>query len=124
MDEGKEEAHTFRILPRAGGKPSREVGGFHFTLLFFFASTSRRARSSPHVGFAIRGSEIEGEEDLETKGFIKEKGRRSQERKSGQPRTGWSGDIRPDELGIGTQGILSQLPLHLFVFRTEIGMNS
>ena len=43
-------------------------------LLFFFANTSRRARSSPCVGFAIRGSETEGEEDLETGGFKKERG--------------------------------------------------
>ena len=52
------------------------------------------------------------------------KGRRSQERKSGRPRSGRSGDIRPDELGIGTRGTLSQLPLHLFVFRTEIGSST
>ena len=64
--EGEEEAPTFRILPRSGGRPSGEVGGFRFTLLIFFANTSRRARSSPCVGFAIRGSETEGEEDLET----------------------------------------------------------
>ena len=74
MDEGKEEASTFRILPRAGGQPSGEVGGFLFTLLFFFSSTSRRAQSSLCVGFAIRGSETEGEKDLETRGFVRERG--------------------------------------------------
>ena len=51
-------------------------------------------------------------------------GRRSQERKSGRPHAGLSGDIGPDELEIGTWGPLSQLPLHLFVFRTETGTNS
>ena len=65
-DEGEEEAPTFRILPQVGGQPSGKVGGFYFTLLFFFfANTSRRARSSPRVGFTIRGSEIEEDEDLE-----------------------------------------------------------
>ena len=37
-------------------------------LLFFFASTSRRARSSPRVGFVIRGSKAKDEEDFETRG--------------------------------------------------------
>ena len=73
-DEGEEEAPTFRILPRVGGQPSSEVGGFRFKLLFFFARTSKRDRCSPHVGFAIRGSETEGEEDLETRGFMTERG--------------------------------------------------
>ena len=50
-DKGEEEAPTFKILPRA-----------------------ERAQSSPSVGFAIRGSETEGEEDLETGGFMTEKG--------------------------------------------------
>ena len=72
--EGGEEAPTFRILPRTGGQPSGELGGFRFTLLFFFASTSKLDRSSPHVGFVIRGSETEGEEDLGTKGFMTERG--------------------------------------------------
>ena len=43
-------------------------------LLFFFASTSRRDRSSLDVGFAIRGFETEGEEDLGTRGFMTERG--------------------------------------------------
>ena len=43
-------------------------------LLFFFSSTSWRAQISPRVGFAIRGSETEGEEDLETGGFMMERG--------------------------------------------------
>ena len=73
-DEGEEEAPIFRILPRAGGQPSGEVGVFHFMLLFFFYSTSRRARSSPRVGFAIRGSETEGEKDFEIGGFMTERG--------------------------------------------------
>ena len=73
-DKGEEEAPTFRILPRAGGQPSGKLGGFCFTLLFFFASTSKRDRSSPRVGFTKRGSEIEGEEDLETGGFMTERG--------------------------------------------------
>ena len=73
-DEGEEEAPTFRILPREGGKPSGELGYFLFMLLFFFASTSKRDRSSPHVGFAIRGSETEGDEDLEIGGFMMERG--------------------------------------------------
>ena len=73
-DVGEEEAPTFRILPRAGGQPFGEVGGFRFTILFFFSNTSKRARSSPRVGFEIRGSETEGEEDLETRGFMKERG--------------------------------------------------
>ena len=53
---------------------SGEVGVFRFTLLFFFVSTSRRARSFPRVGSAIRGSETEGEEEFETGGFMKEMG--------------------------------------------------
>ena len=73
-DEGGEEAPTFRILPRAGGQPSGEDRGLHFTLLFFFANTSRRARSSPCVGPAIKGSEAEGEEDFEARGFMTERG--------------------------------------------------
>ena len=74
-DSGREEeAPTFRILPQAGGQPYGEVGGFCFTLLFFFASTSWRAQISPRVGFAIRGSETEGEEDTETRGFMMERG--------------------------------------------------
>ena len=55
------------------GQSSRELGGFRFTLLFFFTSTSRRDRSSPRVGIAIRGSETEGEEDLGTGGFMTER---------------------------------------------------
>ena len=74
VDEGKEEAPTFRILPRAGEQPFGELGGFRFTLLFFLTSTSRRDRSFPRVGFAIMGSETEGEEDLETGGFMTERG--------------------------------------------------
>ena len=73
-DEGEEKAPTFRILPRAGGQPSGEAGVFYFMLLLFFASTYRRARSSPRVGFAIRGSKTEGEEDFETGGFMTERG--------------------------------------------------
>ena len=73
-DEGEEEAPTFRILPRAGGQPSGELGGFCFTLLFFFARTSKWDRSSPRVGFAIRGYETEGEEDLEIGGLMTERG--------------------------------------------------
>ena len=72
-DEGGEEAPTFRILPRAEGQPSGELEGFRFTLLFLFASTSKRDRSSPRVGFAIRGSKTEGEEDLGTGGFMTER---------------------------------------------------
>ena len=74
VDQGEEEAPTFRILPRVGGQPSGEIGGFRFTLLFFFTSTSRRDRSSPRVGFVIRGYETEGEEDLGTGGFMTEMG--------------------------------------------------
>ena len=73
-DEGKEEAPTFRVLPRARGQPSGELGGFCFTLLFFFASTSRRDQSSPREGFTIRGSETKGEEDLGTGGFMTKRG--------------------------------------------------
>ena len=73
-DDGEEEAPTFRILPRAGGQPSGELGGFRFMLLFFFARTSRRDRSSPRVGLSIKGSEIEGEEDLGMGGFMTERG--------------------------------------------------
>ena len=54
----------------------------------------------------------------------KGKGRRSQERKLGRPRIGRSEDIRPDELGIGTRGASDQLPLHLLIFRTEIGSST
>ena len=43
-------------------------------LLFFFSSTSRWDRSSPRVGLSIRGSEIEGEEDLGKGGFMTERG--------------------------------------------------
>ena len=68
-DEGEEGAPTFRILPRVGGQPSSELRGFRFTLLFFFANTSKRDRSFPRVGF-----ETEGEEDLETGGFMTERG--------------------------------------------------
>ena len=90
--EGEEEAPTFGILPRVGGHPSGELGGFHFTLLFFFASTSRRDQSSPHVGFLIRGSETEGEEDLGTKGFMTERGE--------DLRKGSRAGHSPDEPGI------------------------
>ena len=61
---------TFKLIRH----PSSDLGGFHFMLLFFFASTSRRDRSSPCVGFAIRDSEIGGEEDLGTRGFMTERG--------------------------------------------------
>ena len=47
---------------------------YGFTLRFFFASTSRRDRSSPRVGFAVRGSKTESEEDLGTGGFMAERG--------------------------------------------------
>ena len=43
-------------------------------LLFFFARTSRRDRSSPRVGFEVRGSETDGEEDLGTERFMTERG--------------------------------------------------
>ena len=42
---------------------------------------------------------------------------------SRRTRAGRSRDIRPDEIGIGMRGALNQLPLHFFVFRTEIGTN-
>ena len=87
--EGEEEAPTFRILPRARGQPSYELGGFRFTLLFFFSITSRRDRSSPRVGFAIRGSETEGEEDLGTEGFMADMGE--------DLRKGSQADLAPDE---------------------------
>ena len=74
VDESKGEAPTFRVLPQARGQPSSELGGFRFTLLFFFASTSRQDQSSPREGFAIRGSETEGEEDLGTRGFMTKRG--------------------------------------------------
>ena len=73
-DEGEGYVPTFRVLPRAGGQPSGELGGFHFMLLFFFASTSRRDQSSPRVGFEVRGSETDGEEDLGTERFMTEWG--------------------------------------------------
>ena len=57
-----------------GGQPSGELIGFRFTLLFFFASTSRWDRSSPWVGFAVRGSETDGEEDLGKGCFMTERG--------------------------------------------------
>ena len=43
-------------------------------LLFFFVSTSKRDQISPRVGFVIRGSETEGEEDLGTGGFMTTRG--------------------------------------------------
>ena len=61
-------------------------------LLFFFASTSRRDRSSSRVGFAIRGSETKGEKDLGTGGFMTERG---EDLKKGS-RAG----LAPDEPGI------------------------
>ena len=108
--------------PEQGGNPQGKSGVFHFTLLFFFSSTSRWARSSPRVGFSIRGFETEGEKDFETGGLHDENRRRSQKRKSGMPRTERSGNIRLNELIIGTRGALNQLSLHLFVFRTETGL--
>ena len=92
VDKDEEQAPIFRILPRAGGQPFREVGGFRFTLLFFFASTSRRARSSSIVGFSITGSETEGKEDLETGGFMMEK--------EEDLRKGSRADLTPDGPGI------------------------
>ena len=68
IDESEEETPTFKVLPWAGEQPSGEAGVFRFTLLFFFASTSKRARSSPRVGFVIRGSKAEDEEGLEKRG--------------------------------------------------------
>ena len=73
-DEGKGEALTFRVLPRVEGQPSGKLRGFRFTLLFFFANISRQDRSSPRVGFAERGSETEGEEDLGMRHFMTERG--------------------------------------------------
>ena len=90
--EGKEEAPTFKILPRVVGQPCSELGGFRFMLLFFFASTSGWDRSSPRVGFTIRGSKTEGEEDLGTEGFMAERG---EDLKKGS----WT-DLALDELGI------------------------
>ena len=69
VDKGEEEAPTFKILPRAG-----------------------RAQSSPSVGFAIRGSETEGEEDLETGGFMTEWGE--------DLRKGSRAGLAPNGLGI------------------------
>ena len=43
-------------------------------LLFFFASTSRRDRSSPRVGVKVRGSKTDGGEDLGMERFMKERG--------------------------------------------------
>ena len=43
-------------------------------LLFFFASTSWQDQSSPRVGFAVRGSETDGEEDLGMGRFMIERG--------------------------------------------------
>ena len=59
-------------------------------LLFLFANTSRQARSSPRVGFTIRGSETEEEEDLETGGI--ERGE--------DLRKGSCTGLAPDGLGI------------------------
>ena len=61
-------------------------------LLFFFVSTSMRDQSSPRVGFAIRGSETEGEEDLEIGGLMTERG---EDLRKGS----WAG-LAPDGLGI------------------------
>ena len=61
-------------------------------LLFFFSSTSRRDRNFPCIGFTIRGSEIEGEEDLEIGGFMTEKGE--------DLRKGSRAGLAPDGLGI------------------------
>ena len=76
-----------------------------------------------HVGFAIRGSKIEGEKDLETGGFMTKRG---EDLRKGS-RAGLASDgleiSKPDELGIGTRGAPDQLPLHLLIFRTEIGSN-
>ena len=91
-DEGEKWAPTFRILPRAWGQPSGKLRGFRFTLLFFFTNTSRRDQSFPRVGFAIRGSETKGEEDLETGGFITESGE--------DLRKGSRASLAPDGLGI------------------------
>ena len=61
-------------------------------LLFFFASTSRRDRISPRVGFAIRGSKTEGGEDLGTGGFMTNRG---EDLRKGS----WAG-LAPDDPGI------------------------
>ena len=122
-DEGEGGAPTFRVLPRAGEQPSGELGGFRFTLLFFFASTSRRDRSSPRVGFAVRGSETDGEEDLGTGRFMTERGE--------DLRKGSRAGLAPDDLRISdlmvrisSRGALHQLPLHLLFLRTEIGSST
>ena len=73
-DEGRGKVPTFRVLPQAGGQPSDELRGFRFTLLFFFANTSKRDQSSPCVGFEVRGSETDEEEDLGTERFMTERG--------------------------------------------------
>ena len=64
-------------------------------LILFFASTSRRAQSSPRVGFAIRGSKEKDEEDFETRereGFMTEGGEGL--------RTGSRAGLAPDGPGI------------------------
>ena len=61
-------------------------------LLFFFTSTSRRDRSSPRVGFEVRGSETDREEDLRTKHFMAERGEDLKKRS----RAG----VAPDDPGI------------------------
>ena len=43
-------------------------------LLFFFASTSRRDRSSPGVGFEVWGSKTDDGGDLGTERFMTERG--------------------------------------------------
>ena len=75
-DDGRRRGRgpTFRVLPRGGGQPYGELRGFRFTLPFFFANTSRRDRSYPHVGLAVRGSETDGEEDLGTGRFMTKRG--------------------------------------------------
>ena len=42
-------------------------------------------------------------------------------RRSGRLRTRRPRNIQPNELGIHTQAALNQLPLHLYVFGTEVG---
>ena len=61
-------------------------------LFFFFASTSKRDRSFPRVGFTTRGFETKGEEDLGRGGFMTERGE--------DLRKGSWADLAPNDPGI------------------------
>ena len=121
VDEGEEEAPTFRILPRAGGTTLWQAQRFPFHapfLLYQHLQAGPKLSPCRLRDKGLRNRRLGRPRDRRPHDG---EGIRSQERKLGRPRTKRSRNIQPNELRIGMQGALHQLPLHLLVFRTEIG---